>query len=57
MRSSSEGLFGQEAERWYRDAPAFFERARAFDIGAVVAVEPRLASFHQRKLSIENIQL
>ena len=55
MRSSSEGLFGQEAERWYRDAPAFFERARAFDIGAVVAVEPRLASFLSKRVEAKKV--
>ncbi len=45
MRSANEGLMGDEPERWFREPRAFFARAEAFDLGAFVAVEPRLAAF------------
>jgi hypothetical protein len=45
MRSANLGLFGDSPDRWYRAPDDFFARARAFDLGAVVSVEPRLAAF------------
>lgn len=49
MRSANGGLFGSNPQRWFRAPEEFRARARAFNLGAIVVIEPDLAGFLARR--------
>lgn len=55
MRSSRAGLFGTSKDRWFSQPLAFWARARAFDVGGFVTVEPELADFLDTQVGVERV--